>query len=173
MAVEEDQFAGEDDQALGGVAVEGLIAAVEQLHQFAGVRRGGFVVQLTGGIEGDAGLGGVGDDETDFGLFGQCQEGIVLRVGIQAAANDVDTLEGVHRLAVLAALQVDVVQAVLAVEPVDHTAIEGLDDDDGTIEVCLLVHVPDDPIYECAEEVAFAELNDLFGHDALRSELFV
>ena len=65
------------------------------------------------------------------------------------------------------------VETVLCVEPVNHTFLDGLHNDNRTVEVSLLVHVPDNPIYECAEEVAFSELNNLFRHYALWSELFV
>jgi len=173
VAVQEDELAGEDDEALRGVAVKGLIAAIEQLHELAGIGTGGSVLQLAGRIEGDAGLGGVGDDEADLGLVGQRQEGSILRVGVQRAADDVDTLEGVDGLAVLATLQVNVVETVLGVEPVDHTVLDGLYDDDRSVEVGLLVHVPDNPINECAEEVSLAELDDLLGHHTLRSKLLV
>ena len=173
VAVQENQLAGEDNQALRGVAVEGLPAAVEQLHQLAGIAAGGSVVQFAGGVEGDAGLGGVRDDEANLGLVGQSHEGGILAVWVQGAANHVDALQRIHGLAVLAALQVDVVQAVLAVEPFCHTALDRLYDNDRTVEVGLLVHVPDNPINERAEEVSFAKLNHFFGHHALRRELFV
>ena len=65
------------------------------------------------------------------------------------------------------------VQAVLTIQPVNHTAVYGLYDDDGAVEVGLLVHVPDNPINECAEEITLTKLNNLFRHDALRSEVFV
>ena len=65
------------------------------------------------------------------------------------------------------------IETVLGIEPVNHTFLNRLYNDYRTIEVCLLVHVPDNPIYECAEEVTFTELNHLFRHDALRSKLFV
>ena len=65
------------------------------------------------------------------------------------------------------------VQAVLTIEPLYHTLVDGLYDDDTTIEVGLLVHVPDNPINERTEEVTLTKLNHLFRHYALRSEIFV
>jgi len=173
MTVQEDQFTGEDDQSLRHVTAERLVTAVEQLHQFAGIRRGGRVLQLTRGVEGDARLRGVGDHETDLGLVGQCHEGGVLRIGVQGPADHVDALQRVYGLTVLAALQVHVVEAVLTVQHIGHALLDGLHHDDTAVEVGLLVHIPDDPIHECAEEVALAELYHLFRHHALRSELFV
>jgi hypothetical protein len=66
-----------------------------------------------------------------------------------------------------------VVKTILTIEPVDHTSIEWLYNNYRTIEVGLLVHVPDDPINECTEKIALAKLNDFLGHNALRSEVFV
>ncbi len=173
MTVEEDQLTGEDDKSLRGIAVEGLITTVQQLYKLTGIAAGRCIFELTVGIEGDTGLSSVRDDETDLGLVSQCHEGGILGVGVQRTANDVDTLQRVHGLAVLTTLQVHMVQAVLGVEPVHHTSFNGLYDNDTTVEVGLLVHVPDNPINECAEEVSFTELNHLFRHHALRSELFV
>lgn len=65
------------------------------------------------------------------------------------------------------------VEAVLTVEPVNHTALDRLYNNYTTVEVGLLVHVPDDPINKCAEEVTFAKLDNLFRHHALRSEFRV
>ena len=62
---------------------------------------------------------------------------------------------------------------VAITQDLHHALLDGLHHDHTAVEVRLLVHVPDDPIHECAEEVALAELNHLFGHHALRSELFV
>ena len=173
VAVQENQLAGEDDQSLGLVAVECLIAAIQQLYQLTGIAAGGSILQLTAGIEGDTGLSGVRDHETNLGLIGQSHEGSVLSIGVQRAADHVDTLEGVHGLAVLTTLQVHMVQAVLSVQPVHHTLLNGLYYYHTAVEVGLLVHIPDNPIYECTEEVTFTELNHLFRHHALRSKLFV
>ena len=92
---------------------------------------------------------------------------------VQCAADDVDTLQGVHGFSVLTTLQVYVVQTVLTIQPFYHTLVDRLYDNNTTIEVGLLVHVPDNPINECTEEVTLTKLNDLFRHHALRSEIFV
>ena len=65
------------------------------------------------------------------------------------------------------------IEAVLGIEPIHHTSFYRLHYDNRTVEIGLLVHIPDNPIYECTEEVAFSELNNLFRHNALRRELFV
>ena len=173
MSVQEDQLTGEDDQSLCGIAVEGLIAAIQQLHQLTGIRTCRCILQLTAGVEGDTGFCGVRDHETDLGLVSQCHESSILGIGIQRTADHVDTLKGVHGLAVLTTLQVHMVQTILGIEPVNHTSFNRLYNDNGAVEVGLLVHVPDNPIYKCTEEVTFTELNHLFRHHALRSKLFV
>jgi hypothetical protein len=65
------------------------------------------------------------------------------------------------------------VEAVLAVEPFNHTLCQGLNYNYRTIEIGLLVHVPDNPINESAQEVSFAKLNNFLRHHALWSEMFV
>lgn len=169
VAVEEDELAGHQDESLRGVAAEGLVATEQQLRQLAGIAAGGFVVELAGGVEGDASLGGVADDEADLGLVGKGHEGLVLGVEVQRAADDVDAVEAVDDLAVQLALQVHVVEAVLAVQPVHHALLDGLYHDHAGVEVGATVHVPDDPVNKAAQKVAFAELDDSLGCTALRS----
>ena len=69
----------------------------------------------------------------------------------------------VHGLAVLETLEIQVIQAVLLVEPADHALLDGLDHDDGAVEIGFLVGLPYDPLDERAEEVALTELDDLLG----------
>ena len=173
VAIEEDELAGEDDETLGGVTVKGLPTAIEQLDEFARIAAGGFVIELARRIESNTCLSSVRDDETNLRLVGQCHESIVLRVGVQRATDDVDALQGVDGLTVLTTLQVNMIQTVLTVQPVDHTLVDGLYDDNRTIEVGLLVHIPDNPINKSTEEVTLTKLNHLFRHHALRSEVFV
>ena len=92
---------------------------------------------------------------------------------MEGATYTVDALQCVYRLTILASLQVYMIEAVLAIEPVYHTALYWLHYYYRTIEVCLLVHIPNNPVYECAQEVTLAKLNDLFGHYALGSKMFV
>ena len=93
VSVEENQLAGHEDKSLGGAAVEGLVAAVEQLHKFARVRAGRCIGELARGVKGDTCLGGVRDDEADVGLLCECHESSVLRVGVEGARDHVDTLQ--------------------------------------------------------------------------------
>ncbi len=65
------------------------------------------------------------------------------------------------------------VEAVLRQQTFDVAAATGLDDDDITIEIGLLIHVGDNPIGETTEEVAFAKLNDAIGAINLCSGLAV
>ena len=139
----------------------------EQLHQFARIGRGRSVGKLASIIKSNACLGGVGNHETNLGLLGKCHEGLILRVGVEGTADDINACECVYRLTVLPALQVDMVEAVLSVKPVYHAAFDGLHHDHGTVEVGLLVHVVDDPIYKGTEKVSLAKLDDAFRHDTL------
>ena len=84
-------------------------------------------------------------------------------VGIHGAADAIDELQGVYGLAVNKALQIDVIEAVLGLQTVSHALCDGLYDDNGSVEIRALVHLPNNPINECAKEVAFAELYDALG----------
>ena len=163
LAVFEDELAGEDDEALVLCAVEVLETVVQELGELSGIGAGGLVVKLACGVEGDAGLGGVGNHEADFGLLGEFEVGLEIGIGVDTAGDDVDEVDAVYGLSVLEALEVQMVEAVLLVEPLDHTLLDGLDYNHGAVEIGLLVGLPDYPLNECAEEVAFAKLNHLFG----------
>ena len=163
LAVFENQLAREEDHALGRIALEELVPMVQELGQFAGIGGRGGILELAGRIEGDTRLGGVGDDETHLRLFGQFHISLEISIGIDTPADDINQVHAVHRLSVQETLKVQVIQAVLLVQHVDHTTVDGLDHDDGGIEVRLLVGFPDDPLDESPQEVAFAELDDLLG----------
>ena len=93
VTIEEDEFARHDDETLRGAAVESLIAAIEQLHEFAGIAAGRSIREFAGGIESDTSLCRVGDDKTNLWLVGQCHECCILAIGIEGTADDVDTCE--------------------------------------------------------------------------------
>ena len=100
MTVLEDEFARHDDKSFGRVAVESTEAVVEQLRELAGIRGRRRIVQPTSGVEGNTGLGGVGDDKAHIGLRGQCQESSMVDIGIHRAADAVNEFKGVHGLTV-------------------------------------------------------------------------
>ena len=56
------------------------------------------------------------------------------------------------------------IEAVLCLQALSHTLRYGLHDDDRGIEICFLIHLPNNPIYESAKEVALAKL-----YNALRA----
>ena len=101
MPIEEDELAGHDDHALGGVTREVLVTVEQQLDELAGIAGGRRVGQPAVRVEGDARLRGVGDDEAHLRLFGECQESLELRVGIEGAADDIDARERVDGSAIL------------------------------------------------------------------------
>jgi hypothetical protein len=82
ISVQEDQFAGEDDQSFAFISVESFEAVIKQLGQFARIRGSRRVIQFAGRIEGYSRFGGIGDNETHFRLFGQSDKGIVIRIWI-------------------------------------------------------------------------------------------
>ena len=168
MSVEEYQLAWHDDESLGWVTLEILISVVQQLNELAWVRACRSICELALVIEGDTGLSSVGYDKSDFWLLGKCHVSLVLCVWVKGAADDVDTLKAVYGLSVETALEVYMVEAVLTIEPVYHTSFYRLYDNNATVEVGLLIHVPNNPVNECAEEVSLTELNDFLWHHAFR-----
>ena len=54
------------------------------------------------------------------------------------------------------------IQSVLRVQDIDHSLFYRLHDNDSSIEVCLLVCIPYDPVDKGSQEVAFSKLNHLF-----------
>ena len=168
VSIEEDEFAGHEDKTFGRVAVECLVAAEEKLHEFTRIRRSRSVGELTAVIEGDTCLGSIGDDEADLRLLSERHESPILGVGVQRTRDDIDTLEAVNSLTVQTALQVDMIQAVLTVEPLHHSFVNRLNDSHRTVEVRLCVHVPHNPVHESAEEVTFTKLDNSLGSYALR-----
>ena len=101
---------------------------VQELDQLAGVGGGGGIVKPAGGVEGDAGLGRVGDYEAYLRLLGQFHICVEVAVRVDAAADDVYHLYGVHLPALIDALKVQVVESVLLVEHVHHAFLNGLYD---------------------------------------------
>ena len=83
VSIEEDELAGHENKTFGWVAVECLVAAEEQLHEFARIGRSRSVGELAAVIESDTCLGRVGDDEADFRLLCERHESPVLGVGVQ------------------------------------------------------------------------------------------
>ena len=90
MTILEDELARHYDKALLRIAVERAEAVVEQLRQFGGIGRGRCVRQAARGVEGYASLRGVGDDEANVGLCSQSDEGLVILVWIEGAADAVN-----------------------------------------------------------------------------------
>ena len=173
VSVEEDQLTRHEDKTFGRVAVEGLVATEQQLHQFAGISRSRCVCEFASRVECDTCLRGVGDDKTDLRLLCQCHVCPVLGIGVQGTTDNIDTLQRVDRLTFQTTLQVHMIQAVLTVEPLHHTFVNRLNHNHRTVEIGLGIHVPYNPIYECAEEVAFTKLDDSFGSHTLRSSPLV
>ena len=121
-----------------------------------------LVSEFAGRVESDSGLGGVGDYESHFRLLGKCEELFEIPVRVDAPADDIDHLNGIHGLALVDALKIEMIEPVLFVEDVNHTFLDRLDHYHGGIEVSLSVRVPYYPFYKSAKEIAFSELNDFF-----------
>ena len=143
------------------------------MGQLARIGRCGSVAELAIRVEGDAGFRCIGYYETYFGLVGKRHEGCILRVWIQCAADAVDTRQTIDSFTVQAALQIDVVETILTIQPFCHTSFYGLNHYNTAVEVGLLIHVVNNPVYKCTKEVTFTELNDSLGSNGLGSRLFV
>ena len=163
LAVLENELAREDDEAFVGCSLKMLVAVIQKLRKLAGIGTCRLVVEFAGGIEGYTCFGGIGDNETYLGLFRKFQVLIELGVRVEAAGDNVDQVHAVYRLAVQQALQIQVIQAVLLVEPFNHALFDRLHNHHGTVEIGLLVSFPDNPLDKGPEEVAFSELDNFFG----------
>jgi len=174
LTIVEDEFARQNDEAFGRVALEIFITVMEQLHEFAGIRCGGLVGELARGVKNDARLGGVGDHETHFGLFGELQIIIKILVRVNATADYVDEFHGVNGIAVaVETLDIDVIEAVLVGEVFDFAARPRLHSHDRAVEIGLLVGLLDNPFHKSAEKIALAYLNHLFGVGVFGYSIFV
>ena len=166
LAVVVDQLAGQDHQALVRSTVERLVALKQHAGQLCGEAVGGHLVKLAVALGvGNAGLGGVGDDDLQLGADSQSQNigPLALQVGAHAVADAGDHPLGVHFLALLAAAQVQGVQTLLRIDPVCHLGevANGLHQADLAVPVGLLVGNIKEIINEGPQEVALAELHDL------------
>jgi len=168
LAVVVDQLAAQDDQALIGSAVEGLVALVQHAGQLCGEAVGGHLVELAVALGVcDAGLGGVGHNRLQILRTGQSQHLVPLAVdvGAHAVGDAGDHALCIDLLALLAAAQVQGVQALLLVDPVSHLGevADGLHQLDLAVVASLLVCDVEEVIDKCTQEVALAELHDLDG----------
>ena len=173
MSIEEDEFAREDYKSFREVSAEGLVAAIEELRELSRIGRCWCVFEFAGWVEIDACFCCVGDDEADVRSVCERHEFFVLGVRIESSADDVNHRQAVDSLAFFKSLQVNMIEVILSVEHVNHSSVDWLNDNDAAVEVCLLVHVPDYPVNECAEEVAFSELDDSLGTNCFSCSFFV
>ena len=168
LAVVVDQLAAQDDQALVGSAVESLVALVQHAGELCGEAVGGHLVELAValGVR-NASLGGVGYNRFQILRAGQSQHFVPLaiNVGAHAVGHAGDHALGIDLLALLAAAQVQGVQALLLVDPVRHLGevADGLHQLDLAVVASLLIGDIIEIIHESTQEVAFAELHDLDG----------
>ena len=173
VTVQENQLTRHQNHTLSWITLEELIAMEQQLNQLTWIRCSRSICKLASVIECNTSLRCIRDDETHLWLLSQSHECLVLRIWIQCTADYIDTLQCIDSLAVLLTLKVYVIEAVLTVQPVNHTTSQWLNYNDRTVEVGLLVHIPYNPIYECTEEVTFTKLNDSLRSDTLRSGTLV
>ena len=168
LAVVVDQFAAQDDQTLVGSAVEGLVALEQHAGQLCREAVGGNLIKLAVALGvGNAGLGGVGYNSLQILRASQCQNlvPLVVDVGAHAVGHAGDHPLCVHLLALLAAAQVQGVQALLLVDPVCHLGevADGLHQLDLAVVAGLLVCDIIEIVHESTQEVALAELHHLNG----------
>ena len=173
MSVQENQFTRHDDQSLVSSTVECLETAIEQLRQLARIRRSRCIGQLARRVKSDTGFSGVGNDKTNLWLVCQCHESLILAIRIECTANAVDASERIHLLSVQATLQIDMVEAILTIEPIHHTVFDRLNHYHAGVEVSLLIHVVNNPVHKTTEEIALSKLDDSLRCMALRSRASV
>ena len=158
-----DELAGEHDDT----RLAGSPAGVEDLDQLSGEARGRHVVGLAGRVVGDAGLGGVGDDDLQVIGDGDLHHGavVVLTVRVEAAAASADHAGLIDRVAVLLAAHQHGVQVVLGIDAVGKAkgAADGLHHDNLAVPAgCLVAHVKE-AVDKGAQEIALAKLQNLLG----------
>ena len=120
--------------------------------------------KCAGGVVDDTGFGGVGND--DFQIVGNSQlhhfVEAVLFIGVQAAGNRGNNALVVHLLALFAAAQIQRVQTFLLVDHLSQTGSDGLHQAALAVPISLLIGQIEPVVDKCAQEIAFAELHDLF-----------
>ncbi len=162
-AVVVDELAREDDHA----RLAGGPTGVQHLSELGGEARGRLVVGLAGVVVGDAGLGGVGDDDLEVVGGGELHDlGVVLgAVGVHAARAGADQAGLIDGLAVLLAADEHGVEVVLGVDAVGEAVVaaDGLDHADLAVPAGGLVAEVKEAVDEGAQEVALTELQDLLG----------
>ena len=65
------------------------------------------------------------------------------------------------------------IQVVLLVQHIDHPFFNRLDDYDIAVEICFCIHITDNPVYKCPEEVPLAKLYDTLRPGDDRNVLFI
>ena len=168
FAVVVDQFAGQDGQTLVSSAVECLVALEQHAGQLCGEAVGRNLIELAVALRvGDAGLSGVGNNGLQIGRTCQFQHFVPLAVdvGAHTVGHAGDHALCIDLLALLAAAQVQGVQALLLVDPVCHLGevADGLHQLDLAVVAGLLVCDVIEVIHESTQEVALAKLHDLDG----------
>ena len=158
-----DELAGEHDDA----RLTGSPAGVEYLGKLGREARGRHVVGLAGRVVGDAGLGGVGDNDLQVIGDGDLHHGavVVLAVRVEAAAASADHAGLIDRVAVLLTANQHGVQVVLGIDAVGKAkgTADGLHHDDLAVPAGGLVAHVKEAVHESAQEVALAKLQDLLG----------
>src|SRR5690554_561803 len=141
-----DEFAGEENQALGRVALESLIALMQEGRYFSRKRVLGLHVQAVVLVPRYARLGGVGNHKAQLGIENGILVLFVVGVRIDPFVDAVDETVFLYGLAILNALEVNMVKAILVVKHVYHASGQGLNHIDSAVEVDLLVHLIHNPV---------------------------
>ena len=156
-----DKLAREDDEAFEAQ----FPALMQEERKLRGESGGRRVVRLAGGIEGDAGLGGVGDHKAQLRLARAVEELFPIALWVETAGGRGNDARCFHRLAVLAAAQDQGVEPVLLAEAIGRLGVTaaGLHQHDLGVKAGFLVQLIDKVVGKGAKEIALAELHDFFG----------
>ena len=172
LAVVIDQFAGQHDNAW----LACLITGIQHLSQLSGKRNTGLVIQIASRIVNNTGFGGIGNN--DLQIIGNSHlhhlvEAAFL-VRVQAAGHRGNDALIIYLLTILAAAQIQSVQAFLLIDHLCKAGSDGLrlaalavpagprlNRAAFAIPVGLFVCQIEPVVDECPEEVAFTELQYL------------
>ena len=166
MPIEENQFTRHDNHSFVGGSMEILVTVEQELNQLAGIAGCRLVCKLAGFIKGNTSFSGVGNDKSHLGLLCQSHESLMLCVGVEGTADSINTCQRVDWLTIFFSLQIQMIEAILSVEPVNHAVFNRLNYNDRSVEVCLLIHVEDNPVNKGAEKITFSKLDDSLRHSA-------
>ena len=131
---------------------------IQKLGQLSREGCRGCVGKLACRIEGNAGLGSIGHNETSLRVFSQSQEGCMVNVWVDGSGDTSYLLHRVYGFAPKHSLKIDVVTTLLQHETLQRVTRTGLHD--GYAIAQALGY----PFHKSTKEVTLAKLNNIHGY---------